>query len=276
MDQVPDFPRLDASTRVRLTREWSAPAWAGTGERLIAVQREMEDSLANYYAERIRELDAKNGQTPEGKAKTVKRAETLGEALRLRVRVSGADGRLTRTGELSAVLAESDKSEIETVTIKNETQFTNLPVVEIALQRSPKEGHAIRLKVSGPDRQWVGGAAELLSAELQKSVPWWSFLRRGIVSIAMALLLAWGVAGLLLATVPEDPADVWWTAAFMSSLLAMPVAIFVHIVMISVFPGFEVLEPGSASQGRKVLGALVTLFGVGLSIAGLILGVMAL
>lgn len=266
---LPAFPELGSSeSRVRLQKDWSARAWTGKPDRLVQIQNEIQKALKVVYDEAVRDWPA----TPEN----AERAEALGNALRLSVRASGSDSRLTRSGELSAIFAETDLGDIETLSMRNSDGAR--AHVSLDFRRMGKNGSVtVTLKVSGSDRAWVGGTAELLQTEIAKGVPGWSWLRHGFVSALLGILLGWGVAGLFLATVVSDPRG----AAFGFGLVGLMGGgliggMVIWALLQRLFPGFEIVEPGGSSTGRRVLGGIVTITGLALGIAGVVLGILAL
>ncbi len=266
---LPAFPQLGmGESRVRLKKEWSARAWTGKPDRLVQIQDEIQKALRTVYDETVRSLPL----TPDGH----ERAVALGEALRLSVRAAGNENRLTRSGELAAIFAETDLGDIDTLSMSNRDGAKGH--VSLVFRRQSKEGSTtVNLQVSGSDRSWVGGTAELLQTEIAKGVPGWAWLRHGFVSVLLGAMLGWGLAGLLLATVANDPRDSLFAAAVMGLLFGGTFGgIIIWSLMQRLFPGFEILEPGSSSTGRRVLGGVVTILGLALGIAGVALGVLAL
>jgi hypothetical protein len=237
---LPDFPRLAGgpSSKVKLQRDWKARAWAGTGARLVQLQNEVESALARAYAEATRDLP----DTEEGR----EQARRLGGLLRVVVRATGHKGKLSRTGEVSAILAETDPS------------------------------YTTKLMVSGTDRSWVGGTADLLTTEVAKGVPRWARVRAGLVSIFLGALLTWGGGGLLMATVADHPKG-WIAGVAMFGVIGgAVVGLPIWFLVQRLFPGFEILEPGASNAGKRTIAGLVTIVSFLLGVAGVVLGVMAL
>jgi len=263
----PPFPRLSgASTSVDIQRDWSARAWAGTPDRLVKIQNETEAALARIYDQEAGKLLGQSGYD----------AVDLADDLRLRVTATGNAGRLTRTGELGAIFAETDLSDIDIVHLSNRKAAGSH--IDLTFRRKPKEGStAVKLQVGGSDRPWIGGTVELLSSEIAKGVPAWAWLRHGGVATFIGILMALGAGGLLLATVSDDPRD----SIFLVLSTGLVVGGFVGAVVIwptmkHFFPGLDIHEPGGSPVGRRTLAGAVTLLGLTLGVAGVVLGVLAL
>jgi hypothetical protein len=130
--------------------------------------------------------------------------------------------------------------------------------------------------VSGRDRSWVAGTADLLSSELAKGVPKWAFIRHGLVAVALAVLLILGSGGLLVATVADDPGSWIGPLVVVGIFVALPCAGLTSHLIRKLFPGFEILQPGASNSGRRTIAGIVTLAGLAFSVVGVVLGVLAL
>jgi hypothetical protein len=268
---VPEYPRLQQTQDVLLTRSWKARCWVGTVDQLVRIQREVEDALASAYATEAAALAAGNG----GPAWSGEKLKELGSSLRLRVKVTGAGGKVTRTGELSAIFAEMDVSEVETVVLANQPEVTRTSVV-LELRQNPDSGMPVRLKVQGDDRTWVGGTLEVLTSSLAKSKPWWSFMRSVPALFGVFLMLSAGVAGIVVA-LSEKAQDHAPSTFFFTIFGGLFLAIFLGFPLGSVvMPGFEIVEPGGAPTPRRVLGVTVAIVSFLVGVAGLVLTIVAL
>ena len=268
---MPEYPRIAATSEVRLAREWSAPAWSGTRDKMLAIQREVESALARAYDDSVRDL-------AEDHPGSIARAESIGHELRLNVHATGSQGRLARSGDLAAIFAETDASEIQSVQMSGGNEDW-LPCIRLRLFNDPTDSDpAVSLSVSGPDRQWVSGVADLLVGELRKGVPWWGFFRE---SSTLVVLFTSLLFSLLMLVMYFGSGFYGVTLVFLSSMLAVPLGVQASrsspgAIIRRGFPGFEILEPGATATGRKVLGSLVAIAGFALAVAGVVLGVMAL
>lgn len=266
---LPKFPRLGRQTsRVRIQHDWSAKAWGGTPERLVQIQNEVEQALERAFD------DATNRLQPTEESRD--QAEELAQTLRLLVRVIGNDGRMTRTGELSAIFAEADLSDIDELHMANSKGAP--ACVELSYVRQPKQGStAVNLKVSGSDRSWVGGTHQLLSSELAKGVPRWAMLRHGGASALLGLFLALGIAGILIAAFADNPNhSIVFALVVAGSLGSLMGGVTIRMVMLRLFPGFDIFAPGTSPAGRRTLGAAFALLSFAVGVAGLVVGLMAL
>lgn len=171
-----------------------------------------------------------------------------------------------------------DLSEVETVRLSNEP-VQGQPLVDVRFFRRPRyDEWPAMVEVAGSDHQWVGGVIEVLRGEVSKGVPWWAFLRRGLFGTALGAVLGLGAAGVALRYALDSPDRGSVFALAFSGLFFggfIGVALLVGVFRM-LFPGFEVVEQGSNSRGRRVLGGLITLLGISLSTAGVVLGALAL
>lgn len=98
----PPFQRLSKDDAVKITRPYSLTAWAGDKERILALQKLLEDALERAYNAAVTELT--QGPTdPDTTGLRAYRTERLADDYALRVEVTGRGGRWTREGELSAI-----------------------------------------------------------------------------------------------------------------------------------------------------------------------------
>lgn len=271
MAPLPEYPRLGGTSEVRLTREWSAPAWSGTGERMLAIQREVESALARAYDDAVRDL-------PEDGPESAARARTLGEALRLNVHATGSQGRLARSGDLAAIFAETDISEIQSLQMSGGNE-DRLPCIRLRLFNDPtNRDPALSLSVSGPDRQWVSGVADLLVGELRKGVPWWGYMRHPSVLIPIFAVLTFFALMLTMlygSWYWSNQAVIYF--AFVAAVLSVPMSRSAPGTIVrTLFPGFEILGPGATAAGKQVLGSFLAVASFSLAVAGVVFGIMAL
>jgi hypothetical protein len=92
-------------------RDRTFSMWVGRPEAMIKLAREARECSKRAYDELIVALP----QDRDGRY----RSEEYGRALTLRTEVTGARGRMRRTGTIEAILAEIDPREIETLTLSN-------------------------------------------------------------------------------------------------------------------------------------------------------------
>lgn len=250
-------------------RAWKAEAWIGTAEQLIRVQGLLQDSLARAYTDAVTAVKATDEWSRELEIKSI------GSALRLEVKVSGSQGRMIRTGELSAIVAEMDLAEIEDVEMNTGGYSDELPRLSLQLARKPKwsSRSPVEFSVSGPDRHWVGGLNDALQTELRKGVPWWSVFRRTWAAMVLAAVPILGILiGLVLGS-GLSRGDALLVALFgigLTPILLMTIGFPLNAALKRLFPGFEVLEPGAVARGRQVLAATVTAVSFAVGVIGLI------
>lgn len=252
-------------------RDWEAEAWVGTAERLIRIQGLIQDALARAYTDAVTALPAMDKHSRE------REIDSLGRELGLTVKVVGSKGRLIRSGELSAIVAEMDPAEIEAVVMGVNVNGPSdaLPGLLLRFERNPVRSWnpPLEFSVSGPDRHWVGGLNDSLQTELRRGVPWWSVLRRPSAAAVLTLVPILGVVfGLAFGSdlTGTEVLTLVVLGVILLPLLVMILTVPLHAVLKRLFPGFEVLEPGAVARGRQVLAAAVTTVSFAVGVIGLI------
>jgi len=262
----PEFPTAGTEASVLITREATFRAWVGRSDRLVALEREIERALKSAYED----LQVAEG----GRGYPIAAIQSL----QLRNSVAGNEGRMTRSGSMAAILAETDFREIENVSMENFPAGDHYPRISLQLSlKSDSNSRSVRLKVTGRDRQWVGGVFDVLAAEVRKGVPNWAPMRSPLVGALLGFLCALGISGVLMATRQRGAGNDLATAVILSALLG-PMGGFLvfNPLLEKLFPGLEVIEPGEADRGRRTLGFAFAALSVLLAIAGVVLGIMAL
>jgi len=242
------------------------------------LQALLEQILEARYSSSVNEL-------PPGETGDAKRM--IGEALRLHVSVAANRRRTRRIGALEAIFAEMDPSEIESIAMGNRPrEYSAFPRVMITFDSSAvydKKGSKpspVSLAVAGDDRQWVGGAFDTLRSELRKATPRWAWMRSFGFAFAIGSLAALGIAGLVITL--NQPVVlsgwVWIPLTLTTGLLGGAVlgAVVFSPLLERMFPAFEVLEPGSRGRSSRAIASIGTALSFFLSIAGIVLGVLAL
>jgi hypothetical protein len=287
-----EFPRLEAKAAVRLTKEWSLRTFTDTPNKLVQVQTRIEDMLERAYLVERGKIEATVTRAadramadPSGVRHQLRRhaIAKLQEKLRVRCIVrAGEGGHVSRTGELSAIFAEMDLRDIVSIEIGNDPgEDSQAPLIKLTIGSNKSDGWfdpGVELRVAGSDRTWVGGVIDALSTELAHSKPWWSFLRSAWLCIPLGVMLGWGIAGAILAWVTKKPdSGDFLVAAILGAFGgAITSALVIAPIFARMFPAADVHDVGSQAKGRQ---ALVVLFaGVGflLSVAGVVLGVLAI
>jgi len=233
----------------------------------VALEREIERALKSAYEDL---------QVAEGGGGSPGMAI---QSLRLRNSVAGNEGRMTRSGSMAAILAETDFREIENVSMANVPVGNDYPRIslQLSLKSDSNSTRSVRLQVTGRDRQWVGGVFDVLAAEVRKGVPNWAPMRSPLVGALLGFLCALGISGVLVATRQRGAGNDLATAVILSALLGPMGGVLVFYPLLEkLFPGLEVIEPGEADRGRRTLGFAFAALSVLLGIAGVVLGIMAL
>jgi hypothetical protein len=276
---------------VQLTREGSFRGWAGRPDKLIRLARDIEKSLEQLYGEYVAKLPTDSiGE---------EKASRAAEGLQLKVKVTGAGGRLRRSGSMAAILAEMDLREIETIEMFNgidwggnfsrfgRTISSRFPVIYIKF--GPETDYSdfllagpggIKVIVTGEDRQWVGGIFDVLMSQIATDVPYWTFLRSTSAALIVGGFVSLGPAGLIFAISSKaQQHDLGFVANCFGFSLFFGLCfgyIALRPLFRKLFPALEIVEVGTAPRGRKVLVALVGIVSFALTAAGVILATLAL
>jgi hypothetical protein len=265
---LPAYPRLGgSSSNVKIQNDWTARSWTGTPERLVQIQNHVLDALEKAYDDAVKHLS----QDDEGRYE----ASELGQVLALRVTASGNGGRMTRTGELSTIFAEVDLSDVDEVQMTN--GHAGPASINLSFVKRPKSGSvSVKLKVSGSDRSWVGGTHQLISSEVAKGVPRWAVLRHGAVSAMLGFVVGLGISLALVAFNAKDPGpNDYLTAVLIALALGSVVGgTVIWVIMQTLFPGFELVSPGSSNAGRRTLGALFAAANFAVGVVGTVLAIV--
>lgn len=272
--ELPTYPDPQGhDSTVRITREATFKAWSGRPERLFALEREVARVLGEFYAEHTAQLSG---------PKTVEKANQALANLRLYATVSAAEGRLRRTGSLGAIFAEMDSSEVETIWLNNRTEdLARYPKIELRISDLSVSDTfpAVSLKVTGNDRQWVGGVYDLVSGELGKAVPGWSRMRSGWLAILLGFLISAGSAAATMSILSRNDSergDAVLVGIFVTVLGTLFISLALHSIFLRLFPSLEILDAGGASKSRQTRALVVTVASMLLGIAGLVVGLLAL
>lgn len=138
---------------------------------------------------------------------------------------------------------------------------------------------AVWLEVTGNDRHWVGGVYDLLRGEVAKNLPPWNVMRSGWAVLFFSLLLAAAASGGVLQVLSKagnpDLSGMIVLGSLTLLLGTLFFSIFVMSLLHRLFPSFEVLEAATSSHARQTRAILVTTIALALSVAGVVLGVMA-
>lgn len=274
-----EFPEAREDQTVRLTRRKSFGAWAGRPDRLVRIADEVETALRSAF----QEWKAAEDEKPEDQRRIIS-----AEAWRSEVVVLGAEGKVRRTGPMSAILAEMDLRDIEGLTIGNGLPFYAYPphvtvpqiIVSFGIRDRMHIGpfassDGVSISVAGSDRQWVGGIFDTLTTEVRKDVPWWAPVRTSggsFLSVA-AVASALGVLPLLvLQQRGVDTLEAGMTVALAAFVVAVSL---VATAGPRVLPQLEVLESGASPTLKRVAAAAATVIGLALGAAGLIATLVA-
>ena len=268
---------------VRLTRETAHECWVGRKDKLLRIEQYLADSLKAVFLEEMSNF-------PEDAPPRMR--EVMAKRLQLRVVVTSGKGKIRRTGDLASVLGEMDLGEVESIEMSNRSSTPiglreGSPAVKLTLghdaddfvPRILRGPRAVRWKVSGDDRQWVGGTFDWVATEIAKDVPWWAFIRTRAASVFIGILIATGVGGLLLASgasTDSDRAQIYSAIPLVMMYGALIGPFALRPILNRLFPALELIEPGATSRGRQVLAVAVGLVSFGLSVTGVVLGVLAL
>jgi hypothetical protein len=268
-EAFPEYPRLTSDVKLFITREREYRAWSGRPAALVTIQHELEEALRRVYDDRVGELDPTD-------PKDQFRAEHLGSTLQLRVTVAGRRGALKRTGDLGAILAETDLREIESIRMYA-GGFGDVPEEVDFHLRSKAEwfsspaDYGVELKVAGRDKRWVGGVFENLRSEVERDVPWWSVMRSRPIALGFGLVLAILVGALAARAWPETSgSDDAWLILMAALLLTFAFAVGLDALLKRVFPAFELLESHKSSAVRRYAVLIAGLLGFAASVIAIV------
>jgi hypothetical protein len=271
---------------VRISREETFLAWVGRREKLLRIATEVEQALASAYKQLLLDRNLDPGTSDGDREK----ADGLAQQLQPSVTVLAGKGRMRRSGNLEAILNDMDAREIECITMGNGHRYPSPgkhPEIFLQMGHGDQlplfDRNIVRLKVSGPDRQWVGGVFDLLAGEIRKDVPWWAFMRSTLASVLFATLLVGGLFPLFLMMGPqpvnEDPVTLFGHIGLNVTtgiVMAGTGSVFLRSGLRRIFPAVEVLDAGATAQGRQVLAIAVSVLTFAMGAAGVVLGFMAL
>ncbi|VXC09903.1 hypothetical protein [Aeromicrobium sp. 9AM] len=268
---LPTYPRDSPSQSVRVTREVRLRAWVGRRDNLDRLVTIMQDSLSKVYDDAVRSL-------PGDDRMRRREAEHLLDALSVSSSIDARSGNIERTGTLDRILAEVDVRDVRRVRIRNSGSYDDehgIPTIELTMKSGMDEAWPVTLKVTGVDRQWVGGMYDTLSAELRARMPWWTWLRQGRASMAVGAVCTlafffWRYAG----SPADDRADASIVLTF--ALVCLVGGGFISAFALNPFfriliPCFEIVEPGETPRGRKALTIAVGAASFFIGVAGLLL-----
>jgi hypothetical protein len=122
----------------------------------------------------------------------------------------------------------------------------------ISVSIAMSKDNGVLLQVSGNDPDWVRGAFTALRDEVQRGVPRWSFLRAGQMWFAYTIV---GALAFLTGGWPSLSGSliVLGSVAIGGGVL---VGTLLMLLARGILPGFELLSPGKAGKGARVLGIL--------------------
>lgn len=242
----PEFSSVASEHQVRLTRESSFRAWVGNVERLSILERQIETALREAYEAYVGSLELDEEDAWE--------AEVAVEWLRMRTSVTANGGRMTRTGAIAAVLADMDTREVEKITMGNQTNDPDMPVISLRMQANLDNSYrTVKLAVTGSDRQWVAGVHDVLATEIRRGVPKWGFMRSPILGFFLGVAILVGVSGIAMFVGWVEPKDLLWIGIFGIWIGGFLLAFPLTGLLCKVFPGLEVVEAGGTPRDGKPL-----------------------
>ena len=189
--------------------------------------------------------------------------------------VVGKDARLTREGDLQAILNEIEVRDIATVVFSNvepDERFRPRTIVQILLTR---EGHAtkpVQLFVRGDDVQWVAWVFDALSSRLNRCVPIWSTLRNKWSARIAGGAVGVSIEGYIFSQSDHVVSRMWLVGLLiMLTLGGLTGEALLLPLLVRAFPAFEVLELGGTPRLRRTLAAAYAVINIGLTFVGVAL-----
>ncbi len=214
-----------------LEREFKANAWVGGRERLARIVQILE-------------------QVPDG---TVDSEPT--HPLTTLIAIATESGGSGIRGIPGEVFESMDPKALRQLELEFRTEHQSHPGagnVRISLELNK----GVRLETNG-DHDLVIGVFGPLETELQRGVPWWSWLRGSAGWVLYSLLAFAGFIGLTRDAVFGDTTTASAIGrvvigAAVAWVVSIPVAVFVQRVL----PGFEITAPGSQGKGARAIGVV--------------------
>jgi hypothetical protein len=242
-------------------------AWVGTVSEIGALVRRMEEVLHEKREAVLVEFDRETEQVvrtwaegrldPEAVA-AQRREERMRERAELEKKLAPvmtvAERDLQKLeGSPEDVLASMDRRVVASLGVEAPPYgLYRARDNRIVLRLDSEEG--ARLSVSGDDPDWVRKAVSVLSLELEKGKPRWTWLRgeRGSAFASATTALA------ALLFFREPLADASGASLFFGvvylTLFAGLIGMAMHSRIIKKrLPGFELIEPGQESKGRQAV-----------------------
>lgn len=181
-------------------------------------------------------------------------------------------------GSLQAI-RESDDTDLERVSsiqIVVRNRIFGTPTCSIGM-----DPEGVKLFVRGRP-SWVRKTVAELDPAIKRDVPWWGFLRTTAAALLFGVVVAAAVSFTFLLITggewdgedgkPIAPGYVAGTIGAVACGAGAILGMFYHSFARWLFPGVEVLEPGSQSKGRRAVGLIGTLaLAIGTMVGGGIL-----
>ena len=123
---------------------------------------------------------------------------------------------------------------------------------EIRLGLSKGFGVTLDLHDVNQDTGWLPHAMTSLDNEIRSGVPWWSIARRTLFQNIYLITL--GTLGLVVEVLANPNGSGW--APIVGLAIGYIVALASGFLLLRNLPMLEIVHPGGASRGRRVLGAL--------------------
>ena len=159
------YQRLHAEQRTRVTRDWSIPSWAGTSDKLVTVQRLAEDCLERAWRAEVESIKANT--RPEDHEMWIRESV---DQYKLKVEVTASGGRITKTGELSTIFADTDLRDVEAYgALENERKSLQVRTEELQARRNSLSKQIGQLKGKGEDTAPVMAEVAGIGDELKRS-----------------------------------------------------------------------------------------------------------
>jgi hypothetical protein len=198
------------------------------------------------------------------KANAEKEKERLVEQWAVEMELSERDLSLTHIGPPDQIVNELDPAFVERLSMRA-PRSSSLPI-QATIHLTREKGCSVELR--GDDPSWLRTARDTLSAELERGVPRWAWLRTlpGAALIAGVLYLALVIASwdsfVLRSQATGKPFSFGWRPVLTFALGIIFSGLIGAVMepgMRSLLLGFEIVPPGATPKSRKVLGIIGSL-----------------
>jgi hypothetical protein len=259
----------------RFSRSATYRTWCADRTLISRLVDELEGAAA-----KLRELDqpAKQEELQKPYANKQEVLETFDRDYVPDARVRTADER-SISGPLRDALAAADLRQLIVLEVRLPrfpSRWTRRNELRLEMLKD-NDMPAVRWRIEGQDQQWVLGTHAAVNVLLKRGVPRWRLLRSFAVGAALGVALATGAFALLVWELPNDISNataqgIGW--AYVATIVGLGLGCI--WLMRRLFPPLDLYPAGERSRASTVLRWAERALGGAVSIAALVLAVVAL